>query len=111
MVLNTVSEYCRGLGDIPTYGLAGNRDDVDPEENFFDDDQEMSETKIVSADDSSYKRKGGKWIEAEFDEQDRLSTVSSASSEVILKKTLIFKSNSIDISEIYFPLFFSILFL
>lgn len=26
MVLDATAEFCRTLGDIPTYGLAGNRD-------------------------------------------------------------------------------------
>lgn len=26
MVLDATAEFCRSLGDIPTYGLAGNRD-------------------------------------------------------------------------------------
>jgi U4/U6.U5 tri-snRNP-associated protein 1 len=25
MVLNVMSEFCRSLGEIPTYGMAGNR--------------------------------------------------------------------------------------
>jgi hypothetical protein len=27
IVLNATAEFCRTLGDIPTYGLAGNRDE------------------------------------------------------------------------------------
>lgn len=27
IVLNSTAEFCRTLGDIPTYGLAGNRDE------------------------------------------------------------------------------------
>jgi U4/U6.U5 tri-snRNP-associated protein 1 len=26
-MLNATAEFCRTLGDIPTYGLAGNRDE------------------------------------------------------------------------------------
>lgn len=25
--LNSVAEFCRSLGDIPTYGMSGNRDE------------------------------------------------------------------------------------
>lgn len=33
MILDATAEYCRGLGDIPTYGMAGNRADaVNPDE-------------------------------------------------------------------------------
>jgi U4/U6.U5 tri-snRNP-associated protein 1 len=27
IMLNSTAEFCRTLGDIPTYGLAGNRDE------------------------------------------------------------------------------------
>lgn len=27
IVLNSTAEFCRTLGDIPTYGLSGNRDE------------------------------------------------------------------------------------
>lgn len=27
IILNSTSEFCRNLGEIPTYGLAGNRED------------------------------------------------------------------------------------
>lgn len=29
IVLNSTAEFCRTLGDIPTYGLAGNREEAD----------------------------------------------------------------------------------
>ncbi len=28
VVLDSISEYCRGLGEMPTYGRAGNREDL-----------------------------------------------------------------------------------
>ena len=31
IVLNSTSEFCRALGEIPTYGMAGNREDDDDE--------------------------------------------------------------------------------
>lgn len=94
VVMNTISEYCRGLGDIPTYGLAGNRDDIDPSDIYLNDDMGEDSNPTVSLDDLPRKSKSGKWIEAEFDEQDRLSTVSSSdASEVSCesrKKTNVF---------------------
>lgn len=51
ITLNQTAEFCRTLGDIPTYGMAGNRDDnadiMDIEENS--DDEEAEE------------RRRGKW--------------------------------------------------
>ena len=31
IVLNATAEFCRTLGDIPTYGMAGNRDEDEDE--------------------------------------------------------------------------------
>lgn len=48
MTLNSTAEFCRTLGDIPTYGMAGNRD-VDPndlmdvEEEVEENDEHMEE--------------------------------------------------------------------
>ena len=32
IVLNATSEFCRALGEIPTYGQAGNRDEIERDE-------------------------------------------------------------------------------
>lgn len=44
ITLNQTAEFCRTLGDIPTYGMAGNRDDntdvMDIEENAEDEEAE-----------------------------------------------------------------------
>lgn len=44
ITLNQTAEFCRTLGDIPTYGMAGNRDDnadiMDIEENSDDEETE-----------------------------------------------------------------------
>uniref|UniRef100_A0A914X4B4 U4/U6.U5 tri-snRNP-associated protein 1 n=1 Tax=Plectus sambesii TaxID=2011161 RepID=A0A914X4B4_9BILA len=48
VVLDATSEYCRNLGDIPTYGLAGNRlDGIDVEELM----DETKEPPVVKADE------------------------------------------------------------
>lgn len=51
IMLNQTAEFCRTLGDIPTYGMAGNRDEnadiMDIEENSGDEDTE--------------ERRRGKW--------------------------------------------------
>jgi U4/U6.U5 tri-snRNP-associated protein 1 len=31
IILNATAEFCRTLGDIPTYGMAGNRDEDEDE--------------------------------------------------------------------------------
>lgn len=61
IILNQTAEFCRTLGDIPTYGMAGNRDEatdmMDLEEN--DDDEEMAE-------------KRGKWNQVDPNEEPKL---------------------------------------
>uniref|UniRef100_S4RLI1 Spliceosome associated factor 1, recruiter of U4/U6.U5 tri-snRNP n=1 Tax=Petromyzon marinus TaxID=7757 RepID=S4RLI1_PETMA len=41
IVFNSTSEFCRTLGEIPTYGLSGNRDDRDDLLDFEQSDSEM----------------------------------------------------------------------
>lgn len=41
-MLNSTAEFCRTLGDIPTYGLSGNREE---EEELLDFEREMKEEK------------------------------------------------------------------
>lgn len=40
VVLHSTSEFCRTLGDIPTYGASGNRDEDEDEEMDFEKDEE-----------------------------------------------------------------------
>lgn len=61
-VLNATAEFCRTLGDIPTYGLAGNRDE-DAQE-LLDFEQEMIEEKKRQEEEG----KRGAWNEVEIDE-------------------------------------------
>lgn len=35
IVLNSTAEFCRTLGDIPTYGKAGNREEEEEEESLM----------------------------------------------------------------------------
>ncbi|XP_047120223.1 U4/U6.U5 tri-snRNP-associated protein 1 [Schistocerca piceifrons] len=63
IVLNATAEFCRTLGDIPTYGLSGNRDE-DAEE-LLDFERELVEEK--NKQDEEGKR--GAWNEVEIDER------------------------------------------
>ncbi|XP_054260871.1 U4/U6.U5 tri-snRNP-associated protein 1 [Macrosteles quadrilineatus] len=63
IVLNSTAEFCRTLGDIPTYGLAGNRDE-DAQE-ILDYEREMKQEK--QKEESSIKRSG--WNDVEMDER------------------------------------------
>lgn len=56
IVLNSTAEFCRTLGDIPTYGRSGNRDESENLEDFekdIDKDMEIEENEEID--------EGGKW--------------------------------------------------
>lgn len=60
VILDATSEYCRNLGEIPTYGLAGNRlDGVDVDE-LMDEEKKASVAKTTeeASDDDEEKRYG-----------------------------------------------------
>lgn len=63
IVLNATAEFCRTLGDIPTYGLSGNRDE--DEQELLDFDKEVRTTRKPNEDDG----KRGAWNEVEIDEK------------------------------------------
>ncbi|XP_076068528.1 U4/U6.U5 tri-snRNP-associated protein 1 isoform X2 [Oratosquilla oratoria] len=57
MTLNTTDEFCRTLGDIPTYGLSGNRAE--------EDDQTMLQSMSPKQDEPEQR---GAWEEVDIDE-------------------------------------------
>uniref|UniRef100_T1IPV0 Uncharacterized protein n=1 Tax=Strigamia maritima TaxID=126957 RepID=T1IPV0_STRMM len=67
IILNSTAEFCRALGDIPTYGLSGNRDE-DPDELLeFDRNLPLLEEKRHIEDDN--KSNQGGWNEVDIDEK------------------------------------------
>ncbi|XP_023705287.1 U4/U6.U5 tri-snRNP-associated protein 1-like [Cryptotermes secundus] len=62
IVLNATAEFCHTLGDIPTYGLAGNRDENAQE--LLDFEREMIERKKCQEEES--KRRAWNEIEIEM---------------------------------------------
>uniref|UniRef100_A0A5S6QZF4 SART-1 family protein n=1 Tax=Trichuris muris TaxID=70415 RepID=A0A5S6QZF4_TRIMR len=77
VVFDSVSEYCRGLGDIPTYGRSGNRDATDMV--YFDAPtvEEKKEKKVKPKKDM-----GGKWVEADFQPKKHDSSSEESDDEV-----------------------------
>lgn len=51
ITLNQTAEFCRTLGDIPTYGMAGNRDEA----------ADVMDVEVNSADEEEEERRRGKW--------------------------------------------------
>ncbi|CDW54139.1 u4:u6.u5 tri snrnp associated protein 1 [Trichuris trichiura] len=81
VVFDSISEYCRGLGDIPTYGRSGNREATDIV--YFDtppveeeDEEEKKKKKKKEKEDTA-----GKWVEADFMGKPKKHTPSSDESD------------------------------
>jgi len=63
ITLNSTSEFCRNLGEIPTYGLAGNRDE--DRDELLDMELELMEQKRKEAEQEEAT---GGWNEVDVDE-------------------------------------------
>lgn len=62
ITLNQTAEFCRTLGDIPTYGMAGNRDETT---DMMDVDQNDAEDEVV-------ERGRGKWNQVDPNDEPKL---------------------------------------
>ena len=79
IILNATDEFCRNLGDIPTYGLAGNRDEDDIETEM---EQELHEEKANELDEP----KRGQWNEVEVNEDDIAQDLDGPDNKPILEE-------------------------
>ncbi|XP_068151153.1 U4/U6.U5 tri-snRNP-associated protein 1 [Drosophila tropicalis] len=70
IVLNATAEFCRTLGDIPTYGMAGNRnEDSNDMMDFDNNEQQMDEHLDGHGDEASVSGHGhGTWNSVNPDE-------------------------------------------
>ncbi|KAL3873610.1 hypothetical protein ACJMK2_036706 [Sinanodonta woodiana] len=64
IVLNSTAEFCRALGEIPTYGQSGNRDEMERDE-LLDFEQELIEQRRRQEEE---EEKNTGWNEVEIDE-------------------------------------------
>ncbi|XP_055636492.1 U4/U6.U5 tri-snRNP-associated protein 1 [Toxorhynchites rutilus septentrionalis] len=62
ILLNATAEFCRTLGDIPTYGLAGNRDEDVAEMMDFENESEQEQ-------DPDQRDRGGTWNSVNTDRE------------------------------------------
>lgn len=62
ITLNQTAEFCRTLGDIPTYGMAGNRDEAT---DMMDVDQNDAEDEVI-------ERGRGKWNQVDPNDEPKL---------------------------------------
>lgn len=63
IVLNATAEFCRTLGDIPTYGQAGNREE--DEQQILELEQELKEEKLRMQEERNMR---GGWNEVDMSE-------------------------------------------
>jgi len=62
ITLNQTAEFCRTLGDIPTYGMAGNRED-----------NEEMDIDMHSGDEAANEKRGGTWNAVDPNEEPKLN--------------------------------------
>lgn len=62
ITMNQTAEFCRTLGDIPTYGMAGNRED----------EQDMMDMEVESGDEVNEEIDRGKWNSVDPNEEPKL---------------------------------------
>ncbi|CAN9510236.1 unnamed protein product [Ophioblennius macclurei] len=84
IVFNATSEFCRTLGDIPTYGLSGNRED---QEDIMDFEQE--EEKDDAGDSESEMDENLGWSTVNLDEEQKQPDFSTASATILDEEPIV----------------------
>uniref|UniRef100_A0A8C9WNL8 Spliceosome associated factor 1, recruiter of U4/U6.U5 tri-snRNP n=1 Tax=Scleropages formosus TaxID=113540 RepID=A0A8C9WNL8_SCLFO len=78
IVFNATSEFCRTLGDIPTYGLSGNREDR----------EEIMEKEGAGGSDSEMDENMG-WSTVNLDEEQKQPDFSAASTTILDEEPIV----------------------
>ncbi|XP_042341692.1 U4/U6.U5 tri-snRNP-associated protein 1 [Plectropomus leopardus] len=84
IVFNATSEFCRTLGDIPTYGQSGNRED---QEEIMDFEQE--EEKDDAGDSDSEMDENVGWSTVNLDEEQKQPDFSTASATILDEEPIV----------------------
>lgn len=84
IVFNATSEFCRTLGDIPTYGLSGNRED---QEDIMDFEQE--EEKDENGDSDADMDENVGWSTVNLDEEQKQPDFSTASTTILDEEPIV----------------------
>ncbi|CAG2120401.1 unnamed protein product [Medioppia subpectinata] len=79
IILNSTAEFCRNLGDIPTYGLAGNRDE--DEELMELEEEVITEPRVHDSDPTR-----GQWNEVEVRDDDIAPDLDDNEGQPILEE-------------------------
>lgn len=84
IVFNATSEFCRTLGDIPTYGLSGNRED---QEDIMDFEQEEEKDDAGNSDSETDENIG--WSTVNLDEEQQQADYSTASATILDEEPIV----------------------
>ncbi|XP_040892865.1 U4/U6.U5 tri-snRNP-associated protein 1 [Toxotes jaculatrix] len=84
IVFNATSEFCRTLGDIPTYGLSGNRED---QEDIMDFEQEEEKDDAGGSDSEMDENVG--WSTVNLDEEQKQPDFSTASATILDEEPIV----------------------
>ncbi|XP_069545308.1 U4/U6.U5 tri-snRNP-associated protein 1 [Brachyistius frenatus] len=84
IVFNATSEFCRTLGDIPTYGLSGNRED---QEDIMDFEQEEEMDDAGDSDPEMDDNVG--WSTVNLDEEQKQPDFSTASATILDEEPIV----------------------
>ncbi|XP_053334319.1 U4/U6.U5 tri-snRNP-associated protein 1 [Clarias gariepinus] len=84
IVFNATSEFCRTLGDIPTYGLSGNRED---QEDIMDFEQEEERDGAGGSDSDMDDNVG--WSTVNLDEEQKQPDFATASTTILDEEPIV----------------------
>ncbi|XP_008314817.1 U4/U6.U5 tri-snRNP-associated protein 1 [Cynoglossus semilaevis] len=84
IVFNATSEFCRTLGDIPTYGLSGNREDQEDIMDF-----EQTEEKDDAGDSDSEMDENVGWSTVNLDEEQKQPDFATASATILDEEPIV----------------------
>ncbi|XP_056383312.1 U4/U6.U5 tri-snRNP-associated protein 1 [Hyla sarda] len=84
IVFNATSEFCRTLGEIPTYGLAGNRED---QEDLMDFDKDKEESENEHGDSEGEENIG--WSMVNLDEEKNQQDFSASSTTILDEEPIV----------------------
>ncbi|XP_060109635.1 U4/U6.U5 tri-snRNP-associated protein 1 [Heteronotia binoei] len=84
IVFNATSEFCRTLGEIPTYGLAGNREDQEELMDFEQDDERSAN----GGSDSDGEENIG-WSTVNLDEEKQQQDFSASSTTILDEEPIV----------------------
>lgn len=84
IVFNATSEFCRTLGDIPTYGLSGNRED---QEDIMDFEKEDEKEGAGDSDSDMDDNVG--WSTVNLDEEQKHTDFATASTTILDEEPIV----------------------